>query len=344
MEITVRQSNQLKAIAILMMLCLHLFNRDHKGLFEPLLFIGKQPLSYYISLFCDACVPVFAFVSGYGLYYKYQQDSSVFGRDNFKRLKKLYLNYWIIILIFPVILGLILKFPGYPGSWEKLVLNLSGLIPSYNGAWWFFTIYVLFVCTSSFWFYLLEKLNPILYFSLLLIVYVAFFYFRIHRVWVGFNFSPVIDTAIQNLIYFFCTLFQFMLGAFALRYRWNTAFNKLSQNIRYKNAVVLILMIGLVVVHAIIPNFIIAPFTGLCFIFLFCQLELNNYVSKSLDYLAPHSTNMWLTHMFFYMIYFPAFIYSFRTPVIIFFVLVLLCVISSVIINFFNNKLSRIIR
>jgi len=130
LEITVRQSNQLKAIAILMMLCLHLFNRNHKGLFEPLLFIGKQPLSYYISLFCEACVPVFAFVSGYGLYYKYQQDSSVFGRDNFKRLKKLYLNYWIIILIFPVILGLILKFPGYPGSWEKLVLNLSGLIPS----------------------------------------------------------------------------------------------------------------------------------------------------------------------------------------------------------------------
>jgi len=71
MKITLRQTSHLKAIAILMMLGLHLFNRDYSGLFQPLIFVGKEPLSYYISLFCDACVPIFAFVSGYGLYYSY---------------------------------------------------------------------------------------------------------------------------------------------------------------------------------------------------------------------------------------------------------------------------------
>ena len=54
MPITLQKSNQLKSIAILMMLFLHLFNRDYTGLFQPLLFVGNQPLSYYISLFCDA--------------------------------------------------------------------------------------------------------------------------------------------------------------------------------------------------------------------------------------------------------------------------------------------------
>lgn len=68
MQITLQKSNQLKSIAILMMLCLHLFNRDHHGLFTPLVFIGQQPLSYYISLFSDACVPIFAFVSGNVIY------------------------------------------------------------------------------------------------------------------------------------------------------------------------------------------------------------------------------------------------------------------------------------
>lgn len=72
-EISIQKSSQLKAVAILMMLCLHLFNRPYNGLFEPLLFIGTQPLSYYISLFCDACVPIFCFVSGYGFYYKFQK-------------------------------------------------------------------------------------------------------------------------------------------------------------------------------------------------------------------------------------------------------------------------------
>lgn len=99
MPITIQKSNQLKSIAILMMLFLHLFNRDYTGLFQPLLFVGNQPLSYYISLFCDACVPIFAFVSGYGLYYKFKAADRSYRNENILRLKKLYMNYWIILVI-----------------------------------------------------------------------------------------------------------------------------------------------------------------------------------------------------------------------------------------------------
>ena len=148
MEISVNQSNHLKAIAIMMMLCLHLFNRDYKELFQPLIFLGQQPLTYYISLFCDACVPIFAFVSGYGLYYKYRSDQSNYIKGNQSRLKKLYINYWIIILIFPVLLGVILSKENFSGSVVRFLLNWTAISPSYNGAWWFFTTYVLFVLTS----------------------------------------------------------------------------------------------------------------------------------------------------------------------------------------------------
>lgn len=344
MEISVKQSNHLKVVAILMMLCLHLFNRNYIGLFEPLLFVGKQPLVFYISLFCDACVPIFAFVSGYGLYYKYQQDNMVYAKENIFRLKNLYLNYWIILFIFPVILGLVLKFPGYPGTIIKIVNNMTGFDTSYNGAWWFFTTYVIFVLTSGFWFDLIQKLNPYLYITVLFIIYILCFYLRLNKFWEHKTSLEFLNIIIKDLAFFFCTLFQFMLGAFALKYKWNTAATKLFKKIKFKNWIILVLMAGLVVVHGIVPNFIIAPFTGLCFIFLFCQLDLNESVIKGLDLLVPHSTNMWLTHMFFYMIFFPGFIYSFRYPVIIIFVLVLLCVISSVIIHFFNNKLSKIIR
>lgn len=344
MEISIKQSNHLKVVAILMMLCLHLFNRDYKGLFEPLLYIGKQPLIYYISLFCDACVPIFAFVSGYGLYYKYQQNQTVFSKSNGERLKKLYINYWIILLIFPILLGIVLKFPGYPGDLWKFTKNFTGLDTSYNGAWWFFTTYVIFVLTCEFWFSLMQKLNPFLYIIALLIVYILCFYIRLNEFWKSRTSFEILNIIIKDLAYFFCTLFQFMLGAFALKYKWNTKASLLFEKIRFKNVIVLLAIVGLVIVHAVIPNFIIAPFTGLCFVFLFCQLQLNRYVSKGLDFLVPHSTNMWLTHMFFYMIFFPVFIYSFKNPVIIFFVLVLLCVISSVIINFLNSKILKAIK
>lgn len=170
--ISYKQSNHLKSIAILMMLCLHLFNTlDYKGLFEPLLFVGTKPLIYYISLFGDACVPIFAFVSGYGLYYKFQKDPLNYWKYNLKRLKQLYLNFWIIIVLFPVTLGLLLHNEDYPGSSVKLIANVTGLFTSYNGAWWFFTIYVLFVFSSSFWFRLLNKINGKVYLVQLFLIY-----------------------------------------------------------------------------------------------------------------------------------------------------------------------------
>lgn len=112
-----------------MMLFLHLFNRDYNNLFHPVIFIAGKPLSYYLSLFSDACVPIFAFVSGYGLYFTFKKDAEIYFKNNFKRLKKLYFNYWIILLIFPVILGYIIKPDSYPGSITNLLLILQELKP-----------------------------------------------------------------------------------------------------------------------------------------------------------------------------------------------------------------------
>jgi surface polysaccharide O-acyltransferase-like enzyme len=116
--------------------------------FRTYTFVENEPLSYYISLFCDACVPIFCFVSGYGLFFNYQKNTAVFNKANRKRLLKLYINYWIILLLFAVGLGFALRKEGYPGNLIKFLLNFSGLDNSYNGAWWFFTTYIILVLTS----------------------------------------------------------------------------------------------------------------------------------------------------------------------------------------------------
>ncbi|WP_126337152.1 acyltransferase family protein [Kaistella antarctica] len=285
-----------------MMLCLHLFNQNYHGLFQPLLFIGNQPLSYYISLFSDVCVPIFAFVSGYGLYFSYSNNKETYLEKNTERTKKLYVRYWIILLLFAVFLGWLLNKDGYPGTWQKFVLNLTGLQTSYNGAWWFFTTYILFVFTSKFWFKLLDRANPYLYFVGLLILYLVGFYFRVYK-------SNLFENVYSHWLHsqsalYFCTLFQFMVGAFALKYNWHKKVTSLFAIVKYKNAIVLFGIILLIVFHGLMPNLIIAPLTAVGFIFLFLQLKFGQRVDNSLDFFTPHATNLWLVHMFLYLIYF----------------------------------------
>lgn len=336
-NISLQKSNQLKSIAILMMLSLHLFNRNYQGLFQPLIFIGRQPLSYYISLFCDACVPIFAFVSGYGLYFKYVKGRKDYTKSNTNPLKRLYINYWIVLLLFAVLIGWLVDKKGYPGSWEKFLLNFTGLRVSYNGAWWFFTIYVFFVLTSSFWFKLLDRINPYVFLVALLLIYVIAFYFRVYKTDIFDH--TVLRWAHTQVALYFCTLFQFMLGAFALKYMWHSKVNYVLQAVPCKNWLAVAGILLLIVAHGLIPNFIVAPFTGLPFIFLFLQMEIGVIGNKLLDFFAPHATNLWLIHMFFYMIYFKAFVYSFEYVPLIFVVLVLMCLVSSYVVNFIHRKI-----
>lgn len=49
MSITVQQSNHLKSIAILMMLCLHLFNREAHALFPLLIVVLCLGSSYTVN-------------------------------------------------------------------------------------------------------------------------------------------------------------------------------------------------------------------------------------------------------------------------------------------------------
>ena len=69
MILTKKQTKSLQGIAILFMLGLHLFNRiDIAGFYDVKIYWGGIPLLTYISYIFDACVPIYLFCSGYGLY------------------------------------------------------------------------------------------------------------------------------------------------------------------------------------------------------------------------------------------------------------------------------------
>lgn len=341
MEISIPQSKIIKSIAILMMLCLHLFNKNYVGLFIPHLLIGGQSLSFYISLFSDACVPIFLFISGYGLYFNYQKDKHVMVKSNGIRIIKLYINYWLVVLLFAVLLGFLLAKEGYPGNITKFALNFSGLEASYNGAWWFFFTYILLTLTAPLLFTVLECINTWLFLAFILLFYFVSFYFRIYNNDIFIN--PYLVWIFKQFYLFGTSLLSFILGAVALQKRWHSYFSNYFVLLRDKSITAILGIIILIVIHGFIPNFVIAPFLAIPFIFLWNQITLGKYLKSFLLWLSDHATNLWLVHMFFCMIYFESFTYAPKYPLLIFANLFFCSVIASYFINLLYYPILKLV-
>ena len=154
---TKEQTTILKGVAILMMLFLHLFNGSNlTEVCEPLLFIGNTPLVHIISKACNP-VGIFLMLSGYGLSYTYYRGKlSINGQE--RRLLKLYIHYWIILLIF-VSIGSFVRPEKYPGSFSNIILNFTSISNSYNSETWFLFPYALLSLTSVWIFRCIDKLG-----------------------------------------------------------------------------------------------------------------------------------------------------------------------------------------
>ena len=212
MELTKNQIKMTKGIAILFMLLLHLFcTKSYEGLYEPLIFICNIPLAYYLALFGDCCVAIYCFCSGYGLQISHKNNKENYFKNNLMRILKLYINFWIILLIFVVILGPIMgQGESYPGTLKKFILTFTALDPSYNGAWWFFTTYIILALLSSIINKIVIKYNNIAIIAISFIFYVVAYIQRIKGVIVFDN--EVLNWFIRQIALFGTSQLPFIIG------------------------------------------------------------------------------------------------------------------------------------
>lgn len=322
------------------MLLLHLFCRkEAAGLYITFPTVRGVPFIYYLALFGDACVPMYCFASGYGLYRSLEGKESL--TKNFGRIFKLFINYWIVLLLFTAI-GFFAGKPGIPGSLTKFVLNFFLVSYSYNGAWWFLQTYIILVFLAPF---LINLIKTYRYPFLLMVsgtVYFLSYVQRIRQV-VDFGNSVILNTVVNAIVLVGTSQFGFVIGAvFAKDSLYSNLYNRFN-NLRYKNRLCLLAILLLVLIHSFFETMFIAPFTAITFICLFNLMDKNILVNKVLSFLGDHSTNIWLTHMFFYLTIFPELIFGPRYPILIFIWLLILCLISSYCINFMYSGLIRII-
>ncbi len=127
---SIRETTILKGVAILFMLYLHLFNQmANVNLCTTYLSIRGVPFVHLFSR-CTGPVAFYLILSGYGLYI-----SSKSGRkqNSLKRILKLYVHYWITLILFIPLGCRVIGSQVYPGSFSKFLENVTGWNTSYNG-------------------------------------------------------------------------------------------------------------------------------------------------------------------------------------------------------------------
>lgn len=335
-EFTKEQSKILKGIAILFMIGLHLFNRVNlEGYYEPWIWIGNYPLIYYVSFLFDACVPIYCFCGGYAAYLS--KDKSF--KSQLNRLLKLLINYWIV-LVLTVIVGLVLKHPTIPSNMFDLLGNVFLYDISYVGAWWFIQTYVLLTLTSPLLIKFIDKLNKYIVCILFAFLYFIAYYFRIMNpittdYW-------IINAIINALVLYGSSVFPYVIGILFKKYAVISFIRE--KIISYSNVIGIFIVLLCIVFHVIIKSLIIAPFVAIILIIGFSLIHFNGIIKKILLFFGDHSTNIWLVHMQFYMIFSKELVFCTNTVIGCLVILLFASIISSCVIMWIYNRTENLLK
>ena len=97
-------------------------------------------VEFFLSSVGKLCIPLFFFVSGYGLWQSSRADCHLW-QSTLRRLQNIYTLYIVTVLVSVLILFLwtgVLPLK----SWRHAVETFLGFNVTINGSWWFFIIYV----------------------------------------------------------------------------------------------------------------------------------------------------------------------------------------------------------
>ncbi|MCD2502887.1 acyltransferase [Clostridium sp. NSJ-145] len=343
MELTKNQIKITKGVAILFMLLLHLFCiKSYESLYTPIIMIGNVPLIYYLALFGNCCVAIYCFCSGYGLMISYKNNKEKYMKNNLIRIFKLYINFWIILFLFVILLGPTMGHANnYPGDLKTFILTFTAISPAYNGAWWFLTTYIVLVLVSSTINKVVIKNNNGVIVATSLVFYFFAYIQRIKGVLVFEN--EIINWFIRQLALFGTSQLPFIIGAIFEDKKIYSKLYNIINKIRFKNMICTSIIILMMVAHGFVETLFVAVFTGIIFICCFNLMDKPRWINKILDYLGEHSTNMWLTHMFFYMIYFKEIVFAPKYSFLIFPWLIILCLGASYLTNIIYDKTINIL-
>ena len=166
-SLSLKDTNELKGIGLLLLLCHHLFYVQ-KGLYDDIHLVGDHYLVQELGIWCKVCVAIFVFLSGYGLTVGAIKARGFNVRSFYwHRFTKLLLNYWLIWVLF-VPISLFFFGRTFTDAYQtniipKLILDFFGIINcfglyGYNATWWFYSCIIVLYLVFP-WLYKLMEAN-----------------------------------------------------------------------------------------------------------------------------------------------------------------------------------------
>lgn len=315
----------LKGIAILFMLLGHLFMGQEVSIDgEIITFTGTiydhirrcvNPVSFYLIL------------GGYGLYKLNHKDG--YRYDMHKRVCKLYIHYWLSLLIFVPIGVLVIGAEKYPGTFSVFVENITCWHLTYNHAMWFLLPYALITLTSPFVVRTLDR-RPLLLciLSTLMMLGGAIETSR-------FNFEAFTEGHIPYVVkLYFVFLFTFLMGALLAKYN-------IVERIKLPTFIGVLLLAILVIIRSFITTSMVQSFYAATFIILFASIRRPSWIDNLLLAFGKKSTSMWFIHCYFCYYFFTEQLYSLRNPILMYIVLVFVTYVCALTLDFINSTVTK---
>lgn len=303
------------------------------------MYIGNVPLLTYISYIFDACVPIYLFCSGYGLYKKENSVLEKF-KNRCKRILNLMLRFWIIMIL-TCLVGFFLGMSElYPGTIINFTMNALLIKSSYVGAFWFVQTYVLLVLSFGILYKFVNEFSCKVILPVSLLLYIVAF-------GVEYLILPKAGSTggliVNAIMLYLRSQFSFIVGMIFAKEDFTSKY-KLLQKINNKVMILLIFAILILIRGWILRHLIFAPFSAIIIILLLGNYNWTGIGKRIFLFFGRHSTNIWLVHMQFYMIFAPRLIFMSRNVFVIFLTLISLSIISSYIIDLEYRYIKKIFR
>jgi len=270
---------------------------------------------------------MFVMLSGYGFSESFRLKKPGLFQFYKNRLIAIYSNYWFIALIFVPIgvffMGRTLQssFTGHP--YVKFLIQMTGLHRfvysdyGYNATWWYMSVIIPLIILFPLVHYTVKKYG--------IFVLLLLFALLIPR-------TPIIPVINE-------WLFPFALGIYLSQRSYISAISAYLNTLGWPRYILLLGVISLMAVLRIyFPSLHTTKFNwlfGLAIIlFIFELSKTLHMIGSLLSMLGKHLFNVFLFHSFIYSYFWKDFIYSFKQPIIIFMVLLLLCVTVSIVLEY----------
>lgn len=331
---------QLKGIAILLMLALHLFSDLDTVTAECdwlIPFWNGKPIVYAFSRVAACCVPIYLFLGGYGLSRTFEQSPQM---HNGRRVFSLYVNFWIVFLLF-IPMSCIICPQDYPETIPTLLLSTIAWTPTYNGAWWFLLPYAVLTLLSAPFMRFVHRQSMRTNLILIGVELILFVGDYLLRTRLEGHYGLGADS-LRTLTAIFVLLPAFHMGALFAHFRMLEKLKQRTLNSQHSTLILFIIFILLKMTmgSSSLPNSLFA----VIYICLFVCQKRSVWFEAVCRYFGRHSTNIWLIHAFFYAHLFHTFIYSPRYPLLIFLLLLGVSLACSYVVRWIFEPLRQRIR